>query len=108
MYHDNPTELQKLMNVQMVLDALREDGVKLVNIGKCVPSAHELGNSGSHDIVGGNLKLILGLVWCLIQRYQIARHSKVPPKKLILAWLQVSCRVQHLPTSLYSMLSPCS
>ncbi|KAH7700174.1 Protein FLN-2 b, partial [Aphelenchoides avenae] len=74
-YSENPTELQKLMNVQMVLDALREDGVKLVNIG-------------SHDIVGGNLKLIFGLIWCLIQRYQIGRHSKVPPKKLILAWLQ--------------------
>ena len=32
-YSESPSELQKLMNVQMVLDALREDGVKLVNIG---------------------------------------------------------------------------
>uniref|UniRef100_A0A7E4VHL6 Calponin-homology (CH) domain-containing protein n=1 Tax=Panagrellus redivivus TaxID=6233 RepID=A0A7E4VHL6_PANRE len=74
-YRHNPTEIQKLMNVQMALDALREDRVKFVNIG-------------SQDIVGGNLKLILGLVWCLIQRYQIATQSKIPPKKLIMAWLQ--------------------
>ncbi|KAE9548441.1 hypothetical protein FO519_008349 [Halicephalobus sp. NKZ332] len=74
-YRQNPSEIQKLMNVQMALDALREDRVKLVNIG-------------SQDIVEGNLKLILGLVWCLIQRYQIASHTKIPPKKLIMAWLQ--------------------
>lgn len=36
----------------------------------------------------GNLKLILGLVWALIQRYQLGRHTKVPPKRLLLAWLQ--------------------
>uniref|UniRef100_A0A0N4ZS52 Calponin-homology (CH) domain-containing protein n=1 Tax=Parastrongyloides trichosuri TaxID=131310 RepID=A0A0N4ZS52_PARTI len=74
-YNYNPTEIQCLMNVQMALDALREDGVKLVNIG-------------SQDIVEGNLKLILGLIWCLIQKYQIAVQSKIPPKKLIMAWLQ--------------------
>uniref|UniRef100_A0A0K0EUB1 Jitterbug (inferred by orthology to a D. melanogaster protein) n=1 Tax=Strongyloides venezuelensis TaxID=75913 RepID=A0A0K0EUB1_STRVS len=74
-YNYNPTEIQCLMNVQMALDALREDGVKLVNIG-------------SQDIVEGNLKLILGLIWCLIQKYQIAIQSKIPPKKLIMAWLQ--------------------
>ncbi|KAK6042786.1 hypothetical protein COOONC_19709 [Cooperia oncophora] len=33
-------------------------------------------------------KLILGLIWCLIQRYQIASHSKIPPKKLMMAWIQ--------------------
>ncbi|KAK0403419.1 hypothetical protein QR680_016902 [Steinernema hermaphroditum] len=74
-YREDPTEIQCLMNVQMALDALREDGVRTVNIG-------------SHDIVNGNLKLILGLVWCLVQRYQIALKSKIPPKKLMMAWLQ--------------------
>lgn len=39
------------------------------------------------DIVNGNLKLILGLIWSLIVRYQIGR-SKFPPKKLMLAWLR--------------------
>ena len=64
------------MNVQMALDALREDGVKTVNIG-------------THDIVEGNTKLILGLIWCLVQRYQIASKTKIPPKKLMMAWIQV-------------------
>lgn len=49
---------------------------------------------GSHDVVEGNTKLILGLVWCLIQRYQIAAHSKIPPKKLVMAWLQVRFLLQ--------------
>ncbi|EYB91189.1 hypothetical protein Y032_0209g2104 [Ancylostoma ceylanicum] len=74
-YEDDPTEIQMLLNVQMALDALREDGVKTVNIG-------------SHDVVEGNTKLILGLIWCLIQRYQIASRSKIPPKKLVMAWIQ--------------------
>uniref|UniRef100_A0A8R1DTB9 Calponin-homology (CH) domain-containing protein n=1 Tax=Caenorhabditis japonica TaxID=281687 RepID=A0A8R1DTB9_CAEJA len=74
-YNQEPTEIQKLMNVQMALDALREDGVKTVNIG-------------SHDIVDGNEKLILGLIWCLVQRYQIACKTKIPPKKLVMAWIQ--------------------
>ncbi|KAH8038565.1 hypothetical protein HPB51_001986 [Rhipicephalus microplus] len=42
---------------------------------------------GNTDIVEGNLKLILGLVWSLILRYQIGR-TNFPPKKLMLAWLR--------------------
>lgn len=45
--------------------------------------------SGNVDIVNGNLKLILGLIWSLIVRYQIGK-SKFPPRKLMLAWLKVS------------------
>lgn len=41
---------------------------------------------GAEDILEGNLKLILGLVWHLILRYQIAR-GRAPPKKLMLAWV---------------------
>ncbi|VDD88348.1 unnamed protein product [Enterobius vermicularis] len=74
-YNNDPTEIQMIMNVQMALDALKEDGVKMVNIG-------------AHDIVEGNLKLILGLIWCLIQRYQIDSNAKIPAKKLMMAWLQ--------------------
>lgn len=46
---------------------------------------------GNVDIVNGNLKLILGLIWSLIVRYQIGK-SKFPPRKLMLAWLKVSTR----------------
>lgn len=44
--------------------------------------------TGNVDIVNGNLKLILGLIWSLIVHYQIGR-SKFPPKKLMLSWLKV-------------------
>uniref|UniRef100_A0A183D1F4 Calponin-homology (CH) domain-containing protein n=1 Tax=Gongylonema pulchrum TaxID=637853 RepID=A0A183D1F4_9BILA len=75
-YRTKPNEIQKIMNVQLALDALKTDGVRLINIG-------------AHDIVEGNLKLILGLVWCIIQRYQIDSQTKLPAKKLLMYWLQV-------------------
>lgn len=56
--------------------------------------------AGNVDIVNGNLKLILGLIWSLIVRYQIGR-SKFPPRKLMLAWLQAvlpECRVSNFTT----------
>ncbi|KRT80952.1 Actin binding protein, partial [Oryctes borbonicus] len=76
-----------LENVTAALNAIEQDGVKLVNIGNV-------------DIVNGNLKLILGLIWSLIVRYQIGR-SKFPPRKLMLAWLQAvlpECRVSNFTT----------
>ena len=36
--------------------------------------------------MNGNTKLILGMLWRMILRYQIGK-SKVPPKKLMLAWI---------------------
>jgi hypothetical protein len=42
-------------------------------------------------MVEGNLKLILGLIWTLILRYQIGK-TNLPPKKLMLAWLQAALR----------------
>jgi len=41
---------------------------------------------GAEDILDGNLKLILGLIWHLILRYQITR-GRTPPKRLMLAWI---------------------
>ncbi|XP_018578125.1 filamin-A-like, partial [Anoplophora glabripennis] len=76
-----------LENVTCALNAIEQDGVKLVNIGNL-------------DIVNGNLKLILGLIWSLIVRYQIGR-SKFPPRKLMLAWLQAvlpECKVHNFTT----------
>lgn len=74
-----------LENASKALKAIEDDGIKLVNIGNV-------------DIVNGNLKLILGLIWSLIVRYQIGR-SKFPPRKLMLAWLQAAlpqCKVANL------------
>ena len=45
--------------------------------------------TGTEDIVNGSPKLILGLLWHLILRYQIsANKTKAPPKKLMLEWFQ--------------------
>ncbi|CAG2201759.1 FLNA [Mytilus edulis] len=47
--------------------------------------------SGNEDIVNGNLKLILGLTWHLVMRYQIStRKTKSPPKQLMMNWFRVS------------------
>ena len=49
-------------------------------------------SSGGEDICDGNLKLILGMIWCLIIRYQIADIStttrKISAKKVLLQWMQ--------------------
>ncbi|XP_076454336.1 filamin-B-like isoform X2 [Babylonia areolata] len=75
---------QSLENVSLALKAVADDNVRLVNIG-------------SEDIVNGSLKLILGLVWTLILRYQIGK-TKFPAKKLMLAWLKAvvpDCRISN-------------
>ena len=33
------------------------------------------------------MKLILGLIWHLIMRYQIKTRGRTQPKKLMLAWI---------------------
>ena len=70
---------QKMENVQQTLDFLKKEKVKLVNIR-------------SSEIVDGNLKLILGLVWTLILHYQISLGFKdgsgLTPKQALLKWLQ--------------------
>lgn len=58
-------------------------------ISSCYYPLHSMSTwslSGAEDIHSGNLKLILGMVWRLILRYQIGR-GKTPPKKLMLAWI---------------------
>jgi len=61
-YFKNPiNQHQCLENITMALNAITDEGIKLVNIGNV-------------DIANGNLKLILGF--------------KIPPKKLILAWIK--------------------
>ena len=55
---------------------------------------------GNLDIVNGNLKLILGLIWSLIVHYQIGR-SKFPPKKLMLAWLRVRLLKKNFSFSIF-------
>ncbi|XP_067668452.1 filamin-A-like isoform X2 [Haliotis asinina] len=70
------SRIQMLQNVQLAFEAIAEDQIRLVNIG-------------NEDVVNGNLKLVLGLLWHLILRYQISSSkSKAPPKKLMMAWFK--------------------
>lgn len=50
-----------LQNVQMALDFLRYKKIKLVNIR-------------AEDIVDGNPKLTLGLIWTIILHFQVSRR----------------------------------
>ncbi|EDV19454.1 uncharacterized protein TRIADDRAFT_3330, partial [Trichoplax adhaerens] len=83
---------QKLENVAKALKAIANDTVQLVNIG-------------NEDIVNGNLKLILGLIWRLILTYQIkvktdsSDKHKASAKSLMMTWIQSimpACRVRNL------------
>ncbi|KAI0234474.1 Filamin-C [Lamellibrachia satsuma] len=62
-------------NIALALNAIKEAGVRLVNIG-------------AEDISGGNLKLILGMIWILIRHFQIGSQSKLPPKMMMLSWIK--------------------
>ncbi|XP_022095230.1 filamin-A-like [Acanthaster planci] len=78
-YSKNPKmRAQKLENITHALQMMEREGIKLVNIG-------------TEDIIGGNVKLILGLLWRLIQKYQIStgssKQTKVPSKKSMLDWM---------------------
>eukprot|EP00008_Paramoeba_atlantica_P008551 CAMPEP_0201487772 /NCGR_PEP_ID=MMETSP0151_2-20130828/15217_1 /ASSEMBLY_ACC=CAM_ASM_000257 /TAXON_ID=200890 /ORGANISM="Paramoeba atlantica, Strain 621/1 / CCAP 1560/9" /LENGTH=932 /DNA_ID=CAMNT_0047872917 /DNA_START=14 /DNA_END=2812 /DNA_ORIENTATION=+ len=67
---------QKNENLNMVLDFIKSEGLKLVNIGAA-------------DISGGNLRIILGLIWTLILRYQIQTgFEEGSPKLALLRWVQ--------------------
>lgn len=61
--------VQKAENAAKALQFIRDSGVKLTNIGE---SWYNPADAGPEDIVDGNLKLILGMIWTLILRFTIA------------------------------------
>jgi len=56
-------------NCVWALNYIRDNGVALTNIGAEGTSDSKL--CSDEDIVDGNLKLILGLIWTLILRFTI-------------------------------------
>eukprot|EP01116_Phalansterium_solitarium_P017453 TRINITY_DN4304_c0_g2_i1.p1 TRINITY_DN4304_c0_g2~~TRINITY_DN4304_c0_g2_i1.p1 ORF type:complete len:752 (+),score=320.34 TRINITY_DN4304_c0_g2_i1:113-2368(+) len=75
-YSKNPRiKSQMLENVQYSLDFLRKEGIKLVNIG-------------AEDIVDKKLKLILGLIWTVILRYQIHIEQGKSARSDLLNWVR--------------------
>ncbi|KAL0058237.1 alpha-actinin [Marasmius tenuissimus] len=69
--------VQKAENVNKALEFITSRGVKLTNIGP-------------EDIMDGNLKLILGMIWTLILRFTIADISEegLSAKEGLLLWCQ--------------------
>ncbi|KZT28329.1 actinin-like protein [Neolentinus lepideus HHB14362 ss-1] len=77
-YNRNPRmRVQKAENVNKALEFINSRGVKLTNIGP-------------EDIIDGNLKLILGMIWTLILRFTIADISEegLSAKEGLLLWCQ--------------------
>ena len=74
-----------LENVDKALQFLKEQRVHLENMG-------------SHDIVDGNHRLILGLIWTIILRFQVRetlfKSSKVNLEGSLLP--KNSARIQYL------------
>ncbi|KAI0789597.1 actinin-like protein [Abortiporus biennis] len=69
--------VQKAENVNKALAFISSRGVKLTNIGP-------------EDIIDGNLKLILGMIWTIILRFTIADISEegLSAKEGLLLWCQ--------------------
>lgn len=70
---------QKLENINTSLQYIKSKQVKLVGIGPEGTSVRAPPLTGT-DIERGNLKLILGLIWTLILRFQIV---DVDPNKTV-------------------------
>ncbi|KAL7280110.1 hypothetical protein ACG7TL_006526 [Trametes sanguinea] len=94
-YNKNPKmRVQKAENVNKALEFITSRGVKLTNIGpEGVYMFCGLTNPGadiSADIIDGNLKLILGMIWTLILRFTIADISEegLSAKEGLLLWCQ--------------------
>lgn len=68
--------VQKAENVNKALEFINSRGVKLTNIGPEGELAIRFHRSHNSlviaDIMDGNLKLILGMIWTLILRFTIA------------------------------------
>lgn len=88
---------QKLQNITVALDTVAKDGVKIVNID-------------SSDISEGNVKLILALIWLLIQRYQGGMGAG-QHRRWMLAWLQAvipDCKISNFTTDWNDGLALCA
>jgi hypothetical protein len=75
-YNKNPKiRVQKIENLNFSLEFLKNEGIKLVGVG-------------GPDIVDGNLKLILGLIWTIILRYQIQVAEGNSARQELLDWVR--------------------
>jgi Filamin/ABP280 repeat/Calponin homology (CH) domain len=85
-YNKNPRfKLMMLENLNAALEFVKREGLKLVNIG-------------GEDIFENNLKIILGLIWTIILRYQINKGiAEGSPKWLLLEWVRKQVKPYGIP-----------
>jgi actinin alpha len=77
-YEKNPgLRIKKVVNVGIALKFVESHGVKLVGIGP-------------EEVVDGNLKIILGMIWTIILRFQIQDISEeeLSAREALLLWVQ--------------------
>src|SRR6195952_5140962 len=69
--------VQKFENVNLSLDFIKSRGIQMTNIG-------------AEDVVDGNRKIILGLIWTLILRFTISdiNEEGMTAKEGLLLWCQ--------------------
>lgn len=69
--------VQRFENVNIALDAIKRRGIQMTNIG-------------AEDVVDGNRKIILGLIWTLIARFTISdiNAEGLSAKEGLLLWCQ--------------------
>ena len=78
-------KIKMIENLNNCLQFIAKEGIKVVNIG-------------SEDIYGGNLRLILGLIWTIILRYQINKGiEQGSPKWLLLEWVKQQVKPYGIP-----------
>eukprot|EP01114_Cavostelium_apophysatum_P023733 TRINITY_DN903_c0_g1_i2.p1 TRINITY_DN903_c0_g1~~TRINITY_DN903_c0_g1_i2.p1 ORF type:complete len:941 (-),score=409.02 TRINITY_DN903_c0_g1_i2:2112-4934(-) len=95
--------IQSIQNVDIALKFLRECKVQLISIS-------------AEDIVDGNLKLILGMIWTIIQRFQISDISEeeLSAKEALLLWCKKKthgyrdCKVENFHTSWQDGMAFCA
>jgi len=77
-YNKHPKIIQqKMENLNIALNFIKSEGIQLVNVG-------------SDDIQSGNIRIILGLIWTLILRYEINRGNSGDSNGAndLLRWIQ--------------------
>eukprot|EP01126_Amoeba_proteus_P011395 TRINITY_DN1459_c0_g1_i1.p1 TRINITY_DN1459_c0_g1~~TRINITY_DN1459_c0_g1_i1.p1 ORF type:complete len:1526 (-),score=377.95 TRINITY_DN1459_c0_g1_i1:290-4867(-) len=75
--HNARMDIQKIQNINISLNFIKEKNVKLVGIG-------------AEDILKGDLKLILGMIWTLILRFQVSgiTEGELTAKEALLMWVK--------------------
>lgn len=78
-YNSNPfSRILKMENLSYIIDYIKDQGIVLINIG---PS----------DIVDGDQKLILGLIWTIISKMTMGSNSSLENNSMreeLLEWVQ--------------------